>query len=220
MFTGIIECVGKVSAITPTGPDSRLTIDAATLDRSDLRLGDSVAVNGVCLTVTALTNRGFSADISRESLSLTTHGALKPGDRVNLEKALTLQSRLGGHLVSGHVDGIGRVTTLEQVGFSQRIEIEAPSALLRYIAAKGSIAVDGISLTVNRLQGARFELNIIPHTLAGTTLDSLRVGMMVNLEVDQIARYVERLMQGEGAGHRDALSAKLSPSLLAEHGYL
>ncbi|MBF0470831.1 MAG: riboflavin synthase [Gammaproteobacteria bacterium] len=218
MFTGIIEAVGSITTVTATGPDLRLTIEAGELDLDDVRLGDSIAVNGVCLTVTHLTTSAFSCDVSRESLLHTTHRHLKAGARVNLEKALTLQSRLGGHLVSGHVDGIGEVISSQQSGFSLQLKIAAPPELSRYIAAKGSITIDGVSLTVTDIEGSNFQLNIIPHTLAGTTLEQIQPGREVNLEVDLLARYVERLLTGSKTP--PSHHAKITPSLLAENGYL
>jgi len=181
-------------------------------------LGDSIATNGVCLTVVALTGRGFSADVSRETLSLTTLQRLRPGTRVNLEKALTLQTRLGGHLVSGHVDGVGEVVSRRNDGRSIRFRIKAPVDLAKYIAHKGSICVDGISLTVNAVDGAEFELNIVPHTLQETTLGDFMPGRRVNLEVDVIARYLERLLLGERAAQPTA--GGITTTFLAEHGFM
>ena len=219
MFTGIIQAIGTIAEIRTQGGDARLTIDSGTLDLSDVAQGDSIATNGVCLTAVALTGRGFSADVSRESLSLTTLQRLRPGGRVNLEKALTLQTRLGGHLVSGHVDGIGRVLERQADARSVRFAIEAPAELAKYIAHKGSICVDGTSLTVNAVQGARFELNIVPHTLQETIMDSYQPGSEVNLEVDLIARYLERLMLGERAA--DPASADgVTEALLKSRGFI
>jgi riboflavin synthase len=197
MFTGIIESIGSLREIVQRGGDVRLTVDTGSLDLSDVKLGDSIATNGVCLTAVALTGSGFSADVSRETLSLTTLHQLKPGSRVNLEKALTLNSRLGGHLVSGHVDGIGRVVERHGDARSIRFQIQAPDALAKYIAHKGSICVDGTSLTVNAVDGANFELNIVPHTLQETIMEAYHPGTEVNLEVDLIARYLERLILGD-----------------------
>ncbi|MCP5305891.1 MAG: riboflavin synthase [Chromatiaceae bacterium] len=203
MFTGIIEAIGEVAVLEPRGGDIRLRLRTGKLDLADVALGDSIAVNGVCLTVVQLPGDGFAADVSRETLSLTSLGQLAPGSRVNLEKALTLASRLGGHMVSGHVDGLGQVVERHDDARSVRFAIEAPQALARYIAHKGSITVDGTSLTVNAVQGRRFELNIVPHTLHETIIDGYDVGRQVNLEVDLIARYLERLVLGDDAASAD-----------------
>jgi len=199
MFTGIIEATGVVQAREARGGDLRLTIRADSLDLSDLREGDSVAVAGACLTALDCHVHGFVADVSRETLACTTLGALAEGDAVNLERALRLSDRLGGHLVSGHVDGVGRVLDVREDARSQRWTFEAPAALARYIAAKGSICIDGVSLTVNEVEGARFGVNLIPHTVAVTTFSRRRVGDAVNLEVDMIARYLERLHGADAA---------------------
>ena len=217
MFTGIVQAVGKIAAIEMHGIDARLRIDAVPLDLGDVRLGDSIAVNGVCLTVIEPGAHGFSVDVSAETLRLTTLGALRAGLRVNLEKALTLSSRLGGHLVSGHVDGVGEVIERRSEARCVQFRIQAPAALARYIAKKGSICVDGVSLTVNAVDGAQFNLNIVPHTLQATTLGEAWPGIRVNLEVDIIARYLERLLLGESAG--DA-HAPITHAFLAEHGFL
>ena len=218
MFTGIIQAIGTLAEIKTQGGDARLTIDSGTLDLFDVALGDSIATNGVCLTAVALTGRGFSADVSRETLSLTTLQRLRSGSRVNLEKALTLQTRLGGHLVSGHVDGIGRVLERQADARSVRFAIEAPAELAKYIAHKGSICVDGTSLTVNAVQGARFELNIVPHTLQETIMDGYTAGQSVNLEVDLVARYLERLLLGDQAAQ--ATSGTVDVAMLARTGFL
>ncbi|MGB8635585.1 MAG: riboflavin synthase [Rhodanobacteraceae bacterium] len=198
MFTGIIQCVGRVRALEPRGGDVRLSIASGELDLSDVQPGDSVAVCGCCLTAVALDADGFAADVSNESLSLTTLGSLKAGDPVNLEKALRLADHLGGHLVSGHVDGIGSVVSIRPDGRSQRWVFEVPQELARYIAHKGSITIDGTSLTVNEVEGVRFGANLIPHTVEQTTFAQRRSGDAVNIEVDLLARYVERLL-GSGA---------------------
>ena len=216
MFTGIIEAVGKVAAKQPKGLDIRLYITTGKLDLRDFKPGDSIAVSGVCLTATDLPGDGFWADVSRETLDRTVLGGLAPGATVNLERALTPTTRLGGHLVSGHVDGIGVVTEFRQEGCSWRLQIQAPDKLARYIAEKGSICVDGVSLTVNGVDGALFDLNIVPHTLQETTLAEYRPGRRVNLEVDIIARYLERLLLGEKAAQP---GRRLSESLLREHGF-
>ncbi|MCU0804403.1 MAG: riboflavin synthase [Burkholderiales bacterium] len=192
MFTGIIAGVGRITAVEPRDKGLRLTIDAGAVSLADVGLGDSIAVNGVCLTVIAKTARSFDVDVSQETIDCTV-GLGGPGG-VNLEKALTLADRLGGHLVTGHVDGVGSVVEFEPVGESYLLRIRAPDELARYIARKGSVTVQGTSLTVNRVDGAQFDINLIPHTLEMTTLKDLRPGSKVNLEVDLVARYVERLL--------------------------
>lgn len=195
MFTGIVQAVGELRRITSLESGLRLDIAPGTLDLRDVNTGDSIAINGVCLTVTALTDNMFSVDVSRETLSCTV-GLDKQGSSVNLEKAMRLSDRLGGHLVSGHVDDIGEVATFQPDGESYLLAIRAPVSLLKYIAKKGSITVNGVSLTVNAIAGDVFEVNLIPHTLAVTTLNALDAGAKINLEVDMLARYVERLMDG------------------------
>lgn len=192
MFTGIIQALGRVQGLTRSAAAQRMVIDCGSLDLGDVKLGDSIAVSGPCLTVTALSRTSFSVDVSPETLRLTTLGTLTVGAAVNLEKALALNDRLGGHLVSGHVDGVGTVRAREVRGDYVFFRIEAPAALARYIATKGSISVEGVSLTVNAVDDA-FELLLIPHTLVQTTLGSLQIGSPVNLEVDLVARYLERL---------------------------
>lgn len=218
MFTGIIETVGTISAMQVQGEDRRVTVHSPGLDMGDVALGDSIAVNGVCLTAVTLGDQDFSADVSNETLNNTAFSQLAIGSRVNLEKALTPSTRLGGHLVSGHVDGVGEVLQRYQDGRSLRFRIQAPNELARYIARKGSIAIDGVSLTVNDVTGAEFILNIVPHTLAETTLQDCQVGQKVNLEVDLIARYLERLMLGEKAARPEG--SGITESFLAEHGFL
>lgn len=193
MFTGIVEAVGEIKQIRPLEGGISLSIMPGMLDLEDVKTGDSIAVNGVCLTVTAVVNDMFSVDVSRETLDCT-EGLDKPGGQVNLERALLLSDRLDGHLVSGHVDASGEVIKLEPAGESYTLAIKAPDALLKYIARKGSISVNGVSLTVNRIERNELEINLIPHTLAATTLKDLKLGARVNLEVDMLARYVERLM--------------------------
>lgn len=195
MFTGIIQCIGTLARGESRGGDLRLAIAAPELDFSDVAIGDSICVSGCCLTVVARDGDALAFDVSKETLSLTTLGALREGDAVNLEKALRLQDRLGGHLVSGHVDGVGRIVAIEPDARSQRWQIEAPTELARYIAAKGSICMDGVSLTVNAVEGSRFEVNLIPHTIEVTTFANRKAGDRVNLEVDMMARYLERLLQ-------------------------
>ena len=194
MFTGIIQAQGKIITSEDKSGDCRLRVDTADLDLSDVELGDSIATNGVCLTVVELPGNGFWADVSKETLDLTTLRDIKVGSTVNLEKALTPSSRLGGHLVSGHVDGVGEVVDRHGDARSERFRLRAPDELAKYIAHKGSICVDGTSLTVNKVEGAEFELNIVPHTLEKTLFSNYQVGTQVNLEVDVIARYLERLL--------------------------
>jgi riboflavin synthase len=194
LFTGIIQDVGIVRAIEARGGDVRLVIEVAQLPLAGLRPGDSVAVSGVCLTVLEPATRQFAADVSRETLSLTTLGTLQPGARVNLEPALRAGDALGGHLVSGHVDGIAEVVSIAGDARSVRVGFRCPAALAHYMARKGSVAIDGVSLTVNDVQGSEFGVNLIPHTQAVTTLGEFTPGRRVNMEVDPIARYVERLL--------------------------
>lgn len=196
MFTGIIQAEGRIEKIEPLGGDIRLTIGCSSLDMSDVVQGDSIAVNGVCLTVVEHDAASFQVHVSAETLRCTA-GLSAPGD-VNLEKALRLADRLGGHLVSGHVDGIGEVTRFEDVGDCKLLAIRAPHALSRYVAFKGSVTINGVSLTVNTVDGDEFTINLIPHTLEVTTLKHLKNGSPVNLEVDLIARYVDRMQQWEG----------------------
>ncbi|HSI22751.1 MAG TPA: riboflavin synthase [Methylophilaceae bacterium] len=193
MFTGIIQAVGQIEDITPMSEDARLDIAAGDLDMGDVALGDSIAVNGVCLTVVSFDNSSFQVHVSKETLSCTV--GLDTKKPVNLEKAMRLADRLGGHLVSGHVDGVGQVVKFDHLGDCMLLAIRAPHAISRYIAAKGSIAVDGVSLTVNSIEVDTFSINLIPHTLEVTTLKQLGVGSRVNLEIDLIARYVERMAQ-------------------------
>lgn len=217
MFTGIIEALGTIVATEPKSGDLRLHIKAPTLDWSDVALGDSIATNGVCLTVVALTGEGYWADVSNETLAHTTVGSWQTGQTVNLEKALTPQTRLGGHIVSGHVDGVGEVVSRRQDARSERFTLRAPASLAKYIAHKGSITVDGTSLTVNAVNGCDFELNIVPHTLEKTVIGSYQTGTKINLEVDVLARYLERLMLGDKAA---SPSSALTESFLAEHGFM
>jgi riboflavin synthase len=193
MFTGIVETTGEIASVTPVDQGARVVVRAPALDLSDVRVGDSIAVDGVCLTAVAIQGDGFSMDVSQETLERTA--GFRAGAQVNLEKALRLSDRLGGHLVSGHVDGVGEVTRFERVGESRLLEVRAPQALARYIARKGSITINGVSLTVNQAAGERFDVNLIPHTLAVTNLQALLPGGRVNLEVDLIARYLERLVE-------------------------
>ncbi|HUF81931.1 MAG TPA: riboflavin synthase [Burkholderiales bacterium] len=196
MFTGIVTARGTVRKAALAGGGRRLVIDAARLGLGDMAIGGSIAVNGVCLTVVSRKARSFEVDVSRETLSCTAGFAV--GDSVNLEKAMRLTDRLGGHLVSGHVDGVGTVKTIGRAGGDRVITVKAPAGLARYIARKGSITVDGVSLTVNAVKGAEFTVNLIPHTLNATNLGALRAGARVNLEVDMMARYAERLKSRNG----------------------
>ena len=193
MFTGIIAAVGAVREVKPAAGGVRVAIDTAALVLADVRSGDSIAVDGVCLTAVRLQSSGFEADVSQETLNCTTGFAA--GAKVNLEKSLRLADRLGGHLVSGHVDGVGTVTRFEASGDNRLLAVAAPRELAKYIARKGSIAVNGVSLTVNAVNGSAFEINLIPHTLQATNLNGLTIGSRVNLEVDLLARYVERLSE-------------------------
>ena len=226
MFTGIIQAVGQVVSLEKKGGDLRLHIASSDLDWSDVELGDSIAANGVCLTAVQLPGQGYVADVSVETINFTSIALWKKGDSVNLEKALTPSSRLGGHIVSGHVDGLGEVIARKPDARSERFEIKAPRELAKYIAHKGSITVDGISLTVNAVDGDVFELNIVPHTLDWTTMREYQVGTKVNLEVDVIARYLERLLMGDKAAEKNASSLAalkgdaLTNDFLAENGYL
>ncbi len=232
MFTGIVEALGTIAETRPQGGDLRLYVRTGGMDLSDVKLGDSIAINGVCLTAVALPGDGFWADVSRETLAHTYFHQLTAGDPVNVEKALTPSSRLGGHLVSGHVDGVGTITAMRNDGRSTRIRIQAPAQLSRYIATKGSICIDGISLTVNAVDGDFFELNIVPHTLEQTLIKHYSVGRIVNIEVDQIARYLERLLLQSSTTDNGPESAQpeeseqspskegLSLNFLQQHGFI
>ena len=195
MFTGIIQAVGRIAELKPTGQAARLTIDAGDLDMSDVAVGDSIACNGVCLTVTSLVPKGFTVDVSQETLRVTTGFGV--GHAINLEKSLRLADRLGGHLVSGHVDGRGEVASVKPIDGNREIAIRFPAELGRYIARKGSITVNGVSLTVNVVTADSFSVNLIPHTLSVTNLKDLKPGNRVNLEIDIVARYVERMLDGD-----------------------
>jgi riboflavin synthase len=192
MFTGIVQAIGTIEALTPLQGGVRLTVDAGGLDLADVERGDSICVQGACLTVVAIAGERLSFDVSRETLDCTT-GLAHPGN-VNLETSLALGDKLGGHLVTGHVDGVGEVLAFEPAGESVLLRLRAPAGLAKYVARKGSVCVDGVSLTVNRVEGDVFEINLIPHTLAVTTLSRLAPGAKVNLEVDLVARYVERML--------------------------
>ncbi len=198
MFTGIVQSIGQIQAITPRGGDVEMLIGTVGYDLSSTAIGDSIAVNGCCLTVTRLTQSAFAADVSTETLSLTTLATWKAGTLINIEPALRAGDALGGHYVTGHVDGVAQVTSITEDARSRRIEFEVPVALSRYIARKGSVCIDGVSLTVNEVSGTRFGVNLIPHTLEVTILGAYTVGIRVNFEVDIIARYVERMQSVDG----------------------
>ncbi len=219
MFTGIIEAVGKVQSVRQTGGDVRLSIDATGLDMTDVKLGDSIATSGVCLTVVDFGSQWYAADVSLETISRTSLNSWKTGTRVNLEKALLPTTRLGGHLVSGHVDGLGEVILARQDARSLYFEVKAPDALAKYMAEKGSITVDGISLTINHLNGALMSLNLVPHTATQTTINDWQVGSKVNLEIDVLARYLERLLMGDKAAQSTTKNT-IDMSFLAENGFL
>jgi len=212
VFTGIVKATGTLQTLEPRGGDLRLEIVSDGLDFAAANPGDSIAVNGVCLTAVELSDAGFAADASRETMSLTTLGQLRPGARVNLEPALTLGTPLGGHLVSGHVDGIGEVLSVREEARSWRYELGVPAELARYIARKGSVCTDGVSLTVNEVDGERFGVNIVPHTFEETTIGQWRPGSRVNLEVDLIARYLERLLSASG-------TTGITSTMLEEYGF-
>jgi riboflavin synthase len=218
MFTGIIEAIGEVVALQPQNGDLRLRIKTNNLNLADVRLGDSIATSGVCLTVVDLTGDGYWADVSRETLDNTTLPQWKIGQRVNLEKALTPHTRLGGHIVSGHVDDVGEIVSRHSDARSERFRLRAPKALAKYIAHKGSITIDGTSLTVNKIDGAEFELNIVPHTITHTIMDGYTQGSLVNIEVDVLARYIERLMLGDKAAE-SASQSGITLEFLAKHGF-
>lgn len=217
MFTGIIRTVGTVIAVQRWGDDIRLRLDGGKLDLADVRMGDSIAVSGICLTVIQPAENALEFDVSHETVTRTTLGELQLGSQVNLEMALTLRDRLGGHLVSGHCDGVGALLERKPEGESVRFSIRAPESLAKYIAEKGSICVDGVSLTVNEVQGSIFGVNIIPHTLQETTLKEYYPGRTVNLEVDLLARYLERLLLGD-ATKTDQQS--IDRTFLARHGFI
>lgn len=217
MFTGLIEAVGEIAALESRGGDVRIRVAAGNLDLSDVSIGDSIAVNGVCLTVTGLSGDGFWMDVSGETLARTTLGELSPGAMVNLEKALLPTTRLGGHLVSGHVDGVGEIAERRPEARSVRFRVRIPAELARYVAPKGSVAVDGTSLTVNAVDGAVFDINIIPHTMEHTIISTYAPGTRVNIEVDLVARYLERLLLGERAAEP---GVRIDRGFLARHGFL
>ncbi len=216
MFTGIILAIGKIAAVERKAGDCRLKIDTGKLSLIDVALGDSIAVNGVCLTAVELDAHYFCADVSNETLSRTILNNATTGTAVNLELALTPATRMGGHIVSGHVDGIGQVIEKKADGRSIRFTFKAPDNLAKYIAEKGSICINGISLTVNEVNGAKFSVNIVPYTLKDTTIGEATVGTKVNLEVDLLARYMERLMLGEAAAHHQG---GITEELLQKSGF-
>lgn len=218
MFTGIIEATGTVQAIKYSGNDAEVTINTGKLDMSDVKLGDSIATNGVCLTVTSFSKASFCADVSGETLKRTTFADVKVGTSVNLEKAMLPTTRFGGHIVSGHVDGVGTIAAIEKLGNAVEYWVQLPTELSRYIAQKGSVTVDGISLTVNDVEGDRFKLTIVPHTSGETTISGFKTGKKVNLEVDIIARYIERLLTGNTAAQQ--ASSGVTMELLAQSGFL
>jgi len=219
MFTGIIAAVGKIIAIKKNQKDMTITVHAGGLDMSDVKLGDSIANNGVCLTVTHLNNDSFNADVSYETIKLSGFSNIKTGFLVNLEKAMQMNDRFGGHIVSGHVDGVGEITTVTPLGNAVEYWIKAPDDLAKYIAKKGSITVDGVSLTTNEVDGASFKLTIIPHTISETIMQEYAVGTRVNLEVDVISRYLERLVLGEQAAESSSKQHS-TMELLAKSGFM
>ena len=216
MFTGIIEATGKIKSLQQIKSEWRLCVDVGKLVLDDVKLGDSIAVNGCCLTVVEMDSNSFSADVSNETMDCTTLGSLKPSSRVNLEKAMLANSRFGGHIVSGHVDGVGELQSSEADGRSQRLTFQVPKELCKYIAAKGSICIDGTSLTVNEVGGLTFSINVIPHTQEETVIGDYLSAQKVNLEVDLVARYLERLMSGT---EETGIATALDESFLAEHGF-
>ena len=217
MFTGIIESIGILQAITPKGEDISVTVNVGKLDMGDVKLGDSIATNGVCLTVVALTENTYTADLSLETLKRTGFVDYKAGDKVNLEKAMLPTTRFGGHIVSGHVVAVGEIIERHQIGRAVEFWIQLPQNLAKYVVEKGSITVDGISLTVNDLRKNAFKLTIVPHTAAETTMDNFSVGQKVNLEVDVIARYLERLVIGQ---KEEQPESSVTMDLLAKSGFL
>ncbi|WP_028869525.1 riboflavin synthase [Psychromonas arctica] len=219
MFTGIIAAVGKITAIKNNEKDMTITVHAGELEMNDVKLGDSISNNGVCLTVTRLGENSFDADVSHETIRLSGFANIQPGFMVNLEKAMQMNDRFGGHIVSGHVDGVGEITSISPLGNAVEYWIKAPDDLAKYIAKKGSITVDGISLTTNDVDGASFKLTIIPHTISQTTMQYYVVGSRVNLEVDVIARYLERLVLGKHAADTNK-KQQSTMELLAKSGFM
>lgn len=219
MFTGIIEAVGSITAIKRHAQDMTITVDSGALDLSDVKLGDSISHNGVCLTVTRLEGNGYDVDISTETIERSGFAAIKNGFSLNLEKAMQVTSRFGGHIVSGHVDGVGEITSVTQLGSAVEYWVKAPDNLAKYIAEKGSISIDGISLTTNAIDGASFKLTIIPHTISETTMTHYQVGTLVNLEVDVVSRYLERLLLGDKAAESQP-KKESTMDLLARSGFI
>jgi len=217
MFTGIVEAVGKLAAITPKGEDITVTVETGTLDMSDVKLGDSIATNGVCLTVVDFGSHYYSADLSLETLKKTGFAEYQVGDKVNLEKAMLPTTRLGGHIVSGHVDGVGEIVERHLVGRAIEFWVAMPAEISKYIAEKGSITVDGISLTVNALRKNAFKLTIVPHTSEETTIAQFQVGRKVNLEVDVLARYMERLLLGQ---QQEKPESRITMDFLQQNGFV
>lgn len=218
MFTGIIEAVGRLRAINTSGDGARITIDTASLDLSDVKLGDSIATNGVCLTVTALDSASFSADVSSETIKRSGLAHYQVGDSVNLEKAMLPTTRFGGHMVSGHVDGVSEIKVIEHKGNSIEYWLSMPAELAPYIAEKGSITIDGTSLTVNSLTTEQFRLTIVPHTTQETIISKYQVGTKVNVEVDLIARYIERLLTQQSPEKQ--VDSGVTHALLARNGFI
>ncbi|ELS3716877.1 riboflavin synthase [Vibrio fluvialis] len=216
MFTGIVEAVGTLTAITPKGEDITISVDAGKLDMGDVKLGDSIATNGVCLTVVEFNSHSYSADLSLETLKKSGFADYKVGDKVNLEKAMLPTTRFGGHIVSGHVDGVGEIVERNPVGRAIELWVAMPAELSKYVAEKGSITVDGISLTVNDLRKNAFKLTIVPHTTQETTIDHFQVGRKVNLEVDVLARYLERLLNG---GRDEQPVSRITMEFLQQNGF-
>ncbi|HHE0546885.1 TPA: riboflavin synthase [Vibrio parahaemolyticus] len=216
MFTGIVEAVGKLTAITPKGEDITVTVEVGKLDMSDVKLGDSIATNGVCLTVIDFGSNYYSADLSLETLKKTGFANYQVGEKVNLEKAMLPTTRFGGHIVSGHVDGVGEIVERNQVGRAIEFWVAMPAEISKYVAEKGSITVDGISLTVNDLRKNAFKLTIVPHTSKETTIDQFQVGRKVNLEVDVLARYMERLLQGQ---QEEQPESRITMDFLQQNGF-
>ncbi|CAH8183863.1 riboflavin synthase [Vibrio aestuarianus] len=217
MFTGIVEAVGTLAAITPKGEDISVTVNVGNLDMADVKLGDSIATNGVCLTVVDFGSHHYSADLSLETLNKTGFTAYQVGDKLNLEKAMLPTTRFGGHIVSGHVDGVGEIIERNSVGRAIELWVAMPKELNKYVAEKGSVTVDGISLTVNELRKNAFKLTIVPHTSEETTINDFHVGRKVNLEVDVLARYMERLLQVQRG--EDAPESKITMEFLQQNGF-
>ena len=217
MFTGIIEATGTVSSLHQVGLESWLTISSHKLDLGDVKAGDSVAVNGCCLTVAKLKDNCFSTYVSQETQRSTTFGSLSSGARVNLEKAMLATSRFSGHIVSGHIDGVGTILSIKTEGKSLRVEFELPNDLVRYVAVKGSICIDGTSFTVNTVSGNVFSINVIPHTLKETVIGDYKAGQQVNVEVDLVARYLESLIQKENSAKSNNTSIDIE--FLKAHGF-